>query len=32
MNKNENFVFGRNTDNYIGYIGSPVTNTLVFNP
>lgn len=29
---NENIVFGRNTDNYIGYIGGPVTNTLVFNP
>ena len=24
--------FGRNTNNYIGYVGSPVTNTLVFNP
>lgn len=29
---NENFVFGRNTDNYIGYVGSPIANTLVFNP
>ena len=25
-------VFGRNTDNYIGYVGSPIANTLVFNP
>jgi hypothetical protein len=29
---NENFIFGRNTDNYIGYVGSPISNTLVFNP
>jgi hypothetical protein len=29
---NEKFVFGRNTDNYIGYVGRPVTSTLVFNP
>ena len=29
----ENFVFGRNNDIHIGYIGCPlVTNTLVFNP
>lgn len=28
----EKFVFGRNTDNYIGYVGSPIANTLVFNP
>lgn len=29
---NENIVFGRNTDSYIGYIGNPIANTLVFNP
>ena len=28
----EKFVFGRNTDNYIGYVGGPISNTLVFNP
>lgn len=28
----EKFVFGRNTDDYIGYVGSPIANTLVFNP
>ena len=29
---NEDFKIGRNTVNYIGYIGSPIANTLVFNP
>lgn len=28
----EKFVFGRNTDNYIGYVGNPIANTIVFNP
>lgn len=30
--KNGRIAFGRNTNNYIGYIGGPITNALVFNP